>query len=276
MSTLTQNETDQTPRSAPLIDIGANLTHASFATDFADVLSRAQLAGVNQILVTGASLQGSIDALALAQQQPGYLWATAGIHPHHADEADPAAIAQLRTLAAQPEIKAIGETGLDFFRDICPRHQQVHAFEAHIELAIETGLPMFLHERESSQAFLEVLRPYRDQLSQVVVHCFTGEAAALYHYLDLDCHIGITGWICDERRGAHLIPLVSDIPENRLLIETDAPYLLPRNIKPKPKGRRNEPVHLPYVCQAVATATGKSYADIARTTTTNAREFFRL
>ncbi|MEJ6592004.1 MAG: TatD family hydrolase, partial [SAR86 cluster bacterium] len=231
--------TQQANAPAALIDIGANLTHESFVADFTDLLDRAQQAGVNQIIVTGASLQGSLDALTLARQQPGYLWATAGIHPHHADEANPAALAQLRTLAAQPEIKAIGETGLDFFRDICPRDQQIQAFEAHIELAIETGLPMFLHERESSQAFLEVLRPYRDQLSQVVVHCFTGEAAALYHYLDLDCHIGITGWICDERRGAHLIPLVSDIPDNRLLIETDAPYLLPRNIKPKPKGRRN-------------------------------------
>ena len=264
------------PTLEALVDIGANLTHESFSVDFADVLNRARQVGVSQIIVTGASLQGSIDALQLAQQHSGSLWATAGIHPHHANETDATTLAQLRDLAAQPQIKAIGETGLDFFRDLCPRDQQIQAFEAHIELAIDTGLPMFLHERDASRAFIEVLKPYRDQLSQVVVHCFTGEATALYSYLDLDCYIGITGWLCDERRGSHLIPLVREIPATRLLIETDAPYLMPRNITPKPKSRRNEPVHLPHVCQAVANATGRDYGDIARTTTANARAFFRL
>ena len=264
------------PTLEALVDIGANLTHESFSVDFADVLNRARQVGVSQIIVTGASLQGSIDALQLAQQHSGYLWATAGIHPHHANETDATTLAQLRDLAAQPQIKAIGETGLDFFRDLCPRDQQIQAFEAHIELATPTALPMFLHERDASQRFLEILRPCRDQLTDLVVHCFTGEAKALYAYLDLDCYIGITGWICDERRGTHLLPLMQDIPANRLLLETDAPYLLPRNISPRPRSRHNEPCNLPYVCAAIASATGKDFADIANSTTTNARNFFRL
>ena len=259
-----------------LFDIGANLTHDSFASHFEQMLDRAWQAGVSQISVTGASLQGSLDALALARQSQGYLWATAGIHPHHANDTDAAALAQLRQLASAPEVRAIGETGLDFFRDFCPRAQQEKSFEAHIELAIDTGLPMFLHERDASQRFLELLRPCRDQLTNLVVHCFTGEAKALYAYLDLDCYIGITGWICDERRGTHLLPLMQDIPANRLLLETDAPYLLPRNISPKPRSRHNEPCNLPYVCAAIASATGKDFADIANSTTTNARNFFRL
>jgi TatD DNase family protein len=260
----------------PLIDIGANLTHECFIRDIPAVISRAKAAGLVQIMVTGASLQGSQQAAQLAQQHPGYLWASAGIHPHHADEADAAAMLMIKQLLSQPEVKAVGETGLDFFRDLCPRAQQIKAFEAHIELAIELQKPMFLHERDASKAFIEVLSPYRDQLPKVVVHCFTGEATALHSYIDMDCHIGITGWLCDERRGTHLIPLIADIPDNRLMIETDAPYLMPRNIRPKPNNRHNQPHFLSYVCQAVADARSVDYATVAAMTTANAVEFYHL
>ncbi|MFT6116387.1 MAG: TatD DNase family protein, partial [Candidatus Azotimanducaceae bacterium] len=156
------------------------------------------------------------------------------------------------------------------------RAQQVKAFEAHIELAIDLQMPMFLHERDASETFIEVLSAYRDRLSKVVVHCFTGEAAALHSYLDMDCHIGITGWLCDERRGTHLIPLMADIPDDRLMIETDAPYLMPRNIRPKPNNRHNQPHFLSYVCQAVADARGTDYASVAAATTANAIAFYAL
>jgi TatD DNase family protein len=135
---------------------------------------------------------------------------------------------------------------------------------------------MFLHERDSYPTFVEVLKPYRDRLKDVVVHCFTGEAEALYAYLDLDCYIGMTGWVCDERRGTHLAPLLKDIPADRLMIESDSPYLMPRNIKPKPSTRRNEPQYLPYVCRFIAETLGESYDDLAARTTTNARRFFDL
>jgi TatD DNase family protein len=259
-----------------LVDIGANLTHESFQEDFDQVLSDARLNNVNQLIVTGASRQSSHEALALATKFPDQLWATAGIHPHHAEETTEAVIEELRLLAGNKKIKAVGETGLDYFRDFSPRETQRKSFEAHIELAIESGLPMFLHERDAHKDFAEILRSHRQQLNAVVVHCFTGDKDALHDYIDLDCYIGITGWICDERRGTHLIPLVTDVPENRLMIETDAPYLMPRNIKPKPKSRRNEPKNLPHICEFLARCLNRPAEDVAESTTINAQRFFNL
>ena len=258
-----------------LVDIGVNLTHDSFNHDFDDVLRRAHDADVTQMVVTGASIQGSKQAAELATRHE-QLFATAGIHPHHAEETNPEAIATLRGLLGNDRVTAVGETGLDFFRDFSSRPTQIKSFEQHIELAIETGLPMFLHERDAHQTFAEVLSGYRDDLGDLVVHCFTGEKKALHAYLDLDCHIGITGWICDERRGQHLLTLVKDIPGERLMIETDAPYLMPRNIKPKPKTNRNEPQYLRVVCETVAACRGASIDQVAKQTTRNAHRFFNL
>lgn len=258
-----------------LIDIGANLTHDSFDTDRDEVLARAHDAGVTTLIVTGASARGSEDAVALAEQYDA-LYATAGVHPHHAEETSDAVIARFRELVTADRVKAVGETGLDFFRDFSPRPTQIASFEQHMELAAETRMPMFLHERDSYPTFAEVLGSRRDDLSRVVVHCFTGEKAALYAYLDMDCYIGITGWICDERRGQHLLKLVRDIPTDRLMIESDAPYLMPRTITPKPSSRRNEPMYLPAVCDTVSECLDTSYDEVARITTDNARTFFDL
>ncbi|MDA0979171.1 MAG: TatD family hydrolase [Proteobacteria bacterium] len=258
-----------------LIDIGANLTHESFEPDFDEVLARAHQAGVAQLVVTGASAEGSVEAAKLAERHET-LYATAGIHPHHAAETTASVLSQLRDLLTLERVKAVGETGLDFFRDISPRPIQEKSFEQHIELAIETGLPMFLHERDAYPRFAEILHAYRDDLGPVVVHCFTGEKPALYAYLDLDCHIGITGWICDERRGTHLLELVPAIPANRLMIETDSPYLMPRNMQPKPKTRRNEPANLTWVCETVARCRQESDEQLAAATTATARAFFGL
>ena len=261
---------------APLIDIGANLTHESFHADLPDVLAAAREVGICQLMVTGASAVGSRDAAEIAAKYPEMLYSTAGVHPHHAEETTDQLIAEFRELAGQEVVKAIGETGLDFFRDFSPRDQQQASFEKHLQLAAELNMPLFLHERDAYPRFAEILKPVRDDLHNVVVHCFTGEKEALYAYLDLDCYIGITGWICDERRGTHLLELVKDIPADRLMIETDAPYLMPRNIQPKPKSRRNEPRNLPYVCQTVAEARGETYEAVANQTTANARGFFDL
>lgn len=259
-----------------LIDIGANLTHDSFHDDFDQVLQRARDQHIEQMIVTGATVQGSQKALDLARRYPGFLYGTAGIHPHHADEATDDAMKALRTLAEHPEIKAVGETGLDFFRNFSPREDQVRSFERHLGIASELDKPLFLHERDAYPTFAEILTPWRDELGDIVVHCFTGEADALYAYLDLDCYIGITGWICDERRGQHLLELIKDIPPDRLMIETDSPYLMPRNISPRPKSRRNEPAYLPYVCQGIAEALNQPYEEVAARTTANARRFFNL
>jgi len=259
-----------------VIDIGANLTHEAYAHDLATVLERAAAAGVQRIMVTGASWEGSVQALALARAHPGFLCATAGVHPHHAAEYDEQTDAALRDLARDPLVRAVGETGLDYYRDLSPRQAQQGAFERQLRIAADAGLPLFLHQRDAHADFLALLGRYRDRVPNVVVHCFTDTAEALHDYLALDCHIGITGWICDERRGLHLRELVRDIPANRLMLETDAPYLLPRTVRPMPKHRRNEPAYLAYVCARVAHDRGEPVEVTAANSTATARAFFGL
>ncbi|NIL93209.1 MAG: hydrolase TatD [Woeseiaceae bacterium] len=259
-----------------LIDIGANLTHDSFDSDRAAMMRRAHDAGVTRMIVTGSSVQGSLDALQLARTEPGRLYSTAGIHPHHASEFDDAARASLMELAVEEPVVAVGECGLDYFRNFSPREAQLAAFQAQLEIAAETALPVFLHQRDAHDDFVEVLEPMLPNLSRAVAHCFTGEHESLREYLAMGLWIGITGWICDERRGAHLHDIVSVIPDDRLLIESDAPYLLPRTIQPKPKSRRNEPAFLPEVLRVVAEARGQSEEHVARVTTQNAIAFFDL
>ena len=265
-----------TPSEQPLIDIGANLTNESFAKDLDQVVDRATQANVQHLILTGSDIENSHQALSLAEQQPEIFSATAGIHPHYADQYQEQTYAQLEVLLQHQKVCAVGETGLDFFRDISPREKQIESFEAHIELAAKNNMPMFLHQRDAHPEFLAILMRHRASLSDVVVHCFTDTAQALADYLALDCHIGITGWICDERRGAHLLDCVKDIPLNRLMIETDAPYLMPRTLRPKPKTRRNEPCNLPHVLASVADARPESINEIATATTENAQRFFNI
>ena len=259
-----------------LIDIGANLTHESFRRDLDAVLDRASKAGVARMIVTGASREGSEHALALAREHPGMLHATAGVHPHHAGDYGAETDVVLRTLAREPEVVAVGETGLDYFRDLSPRPAQRAAFEKQLAIAVELGMPLFLHQRDAHDDFFALLKSARDRVPAAVVHCFTDDRRALFDYLDLDCHIGITGWICDERRGMHLRELVRSIPAHRLLLETDAPYLLPRDIRPQPSDRRNEPMYLAHICEAVARERGEESAATAEQTSANTRAFFGI
>jgi TatD DNase family protein len=258
------------------IDVGANLTHDSFDRDREAVIERARHRGVVQMIVTGASLAGSGAAIDLARDHEGTLFATAGVHPHHAAQLSAADLPQLRSLLARPQVVAAGECGLDYYRDLSPRDAQLRAFEWQLRLAAESGKPVFLHQRDAHLDFVAMLREHRGQLVGGVAHCFTGAASELDDYLALDLSIGITGWLCDERRGAHLPALLPRIPSDRLLLETDSPYLLPRDLAPKPKSRRNEPMYLPHVAAAVATARGESVEHCAAYTSANARTFFAL
>jgi TatD DNase family protein len=260
----------------PLIDIGANLTHDSFDADRDSVIQRAKDVGVSKIIVTGSSDQGNIDAADLAAEFPGYLFATAGVHPHHAAEYTSASDELIRALIERDDVVAVGECGLDYFRDFSPRDAQIEAFRAQLDIAADTGMPVFLHQRDAHDDFVEVLTPMLPKLSRAVAHCFTGEGESLAEYLAMGLWIGITGWICDERRGRHLQDIVAAIPDDRLLIETDAPYLLPRTLTPKPKSRRNEPALLTEVLRVVAASRGQSEAHVAEITTSNAAAFFGL
>lgn len=258
------------------IDIGANLTHASFRDDLPAVLDRARNHGVETVVVTGTSVEASHAALALARAHPGMLQCTAGVHPHDAQHCDSSTIPALRALAAQPEVVALGECGLDFNRNYSPHPDQEKWFVAQLELACELGKPLFIHSRDAHPRLASILRRYRDRLPPAVVHCFTGAAEELRAYLELGLYVGITGWICDERRGRHLHALVKEIPAERLLLETDAPYLTPRDLKPAPHARRNEPAFLPHIAATVAHAVGKPLDQLARETTGNARDLFRM
>jgi TatD DNase family protein len=259
-----------------LIDIGCNLTHDSFEEDRAEVIQRAGEAGVSRMIVTGASKEGSRKALELARAEPGRLFATAGVHPHHAAAYDAETDGLLRELAGDALVVAAGETGLDYFRDFSPREAQRDVFEAQLQIGIDSGKPMFLHLRDAHDDFHAILKPVRDQLADAVVHCFTGSREELHAYLDLDCHIGITGWICDERRGTHMKDYLGDIPADRLMIETDAPYLKPRDLRPRVKTHRNEPRWLPWILGTLAACRGEHPEDLAAATTRNAERFFRL
>ena len=255
-----------------MIDVGANLTHAAFRADLDRVVARARDAGVAPIVVTGTTVDESRSALEIASRFD--LYATAGVHPHHARDCSPATISELRGIASHPRVVAIGECGLDFNRNYSPHSDQEKWFVAQLELGIELGRPLFLHSRDAHPRFAEILEHHK--VKKAIAHCFTGGKEELRAYLDLGLYIGITGWICDERRGRHLLELVREIPRERLLLETDSPYLTPRDLKPQPRARRNEPAFLPHIAQTVARALGRPVAEVAAETSRNARTLFAI
>jgi TatD DNase family protein len=198
------------------------------------------------------------------------------VHPHHAADFDAHTTTALRTLLASPTVVAVGECGLDFFRDYSPHDKQCAAFAAQLELAAETRKPVFLHQRDAHDEFVALLAPMRTRLVGGVAHCFTGGRKELAAYLDLGLYIGVTGWVCDERRGAELRDALPAIPLDRLLIETDAPYLLPRDLAPKPRHRRNEPRFLAHILERIAVGLDTTPSAVAAATTANAERLFAL
>jgi TatD DNase family protein len=259
-----------------LIDIGSNLTHQSFAPDRDAVMARALAAGVRRQVVTGADSASSVEAAALAAAHPELLSSTAGVHPHHASQFDAAQREQLLELLRLPQVVAVGECGLDYFRNFSPPEAQRAAFVAQLEIARAARKPVFLHQRDAHADFTAILKEFRATVSGGVAHCFTGGPAELEDYLALDLHIGVTGWVSDERRGESLREAVPRIPADRLMLETDAPYLLPRDLQPHPKSRRNEPGFLRHVACAVAQLRGETLDALAASTTRNAIRFFGL
>lgn len=258
------------------IDIGVNLTNKSLMRDLDAVIQRALDAGVEQMVVTATQFEESEKAIRLCDQYPERLVCTAGVHPHHASDWESSSENTLRELATRTCVRAIGETGLDFNRNFSPRDEQLEAFHRQLEIAASLEKPVFMHQRDAHDAFVSILREHRDHLSKVVVHCFTDSPSALRDYLDLDCHIGITGWICDERRGLELQQLVKLIPAHRLMVETDSPYLLPRDLPGKPANRVNEPAYLPHILHCIAHHQGKPVVELANECLNTSRLFFEL
>lgn len=257
-----------------MIDIGVNLTNRQFANDKDAVILRAKEAGVTGIVLTGTNCESSAMAADLAALYPQFAYSTAGVHPHDAIEVDDLSLSIIRDLAAQPQVVAIGECGLDFNRDFSPRLRQEEVFEAQLQLAVELNMPVFLHCRDAHQRFIEILTPWLSKLPGAVLHCFTGSKIELEQCLALGLYIGITGWICDERRGQELRSIVSLIPDDKIMLETDAPFLLPRTLSPKPKSRRNEPCYLFDIAREVAALRQQNVEQLIVKSTENSHRFF--
>jgi TatD DNase family protein len=259
------------------IDIGVNLTGSSFKHDLDDVLQRAVDAGVYRMIVTGTDVHHSQMALELDRKYPDVLLSTAGVHPHHASEFDDDTIPVLRELCADESVVAVGECGLDYNRNYSTPADQRRVFEAQLKLACELELPVFLHQRDAHDDFVSMLSGYSRELAGAVAHCFTGSMDQALEYTAMGMYIGITGWICDERRGGELQCAVKDIPPNRIMLETDAPYLLPRDLQQEPvQKRRNEPCYLPHICHATARYMQIESQQLADSVLENTRRFFSI
>lgn len=270
-----------------MIDIGVNLFSSQFDGEHEDLLAAAFEAGITALLITGTNIANSQQAQAFCEQrtqrQPA-CFATAGVHPHHAQEVAKHWLQDLQQLAQRSEVVAMGEMGLDYFRNFSNPSSQRQCFAAQVSLAAECKLPLFVHDRDASADTLqilqrELLRAGHTDLSQVVIHCFTGSATALQGYLEAGCYIGITGWVSDHQRGLALRELIPHIPLSRLLIETDAPYLRPKNAPPaqlKKNKRRNTPALLPYVANTLAELLEVSAAQVQEHSSANAKRLFNL
>lgn len=256
-------------------DIGVNLTHPSFVKDLDKVIEEAVEVGVNRMCVTGSDLEESISAYQLAFSLSDTLISTAGIHPHQAKEFSQNYFSEIKDLLRKDNVKAIGETGLDFYRNFSSEEQQKKSFEMHIETSIELQKPLFLHVRNAHKTFMEMLKPVKEKLPKTVVHCFTGTEEELMDYIEMDFYIGITGWICDERRGKHLEELIPLIPLEKLMIETDAPYLLPRDMG-LDNSTRNEPKFLGHIARKIAGLRKESEELVFSAIYMNSLDFFNL
>ena len=261
------------------IDIGINLTNKQFAGEYDEVIDRAISAGVEQMLLTGTSVRSSKEALALAEEYPETLFATAGIHPHDAKTMNAESIKILAALLKEKKVVAVGECGLDFDRDFSPRPVQESCFHAQLSLAEEVQKTLFLHERAAFDRFIAILKEH-SSLPEGVVHCFTGQLKEAKTYLEMGYYIGFTGAITDMRRFAALEEVVRYVPLDRMLIETDAPFMMPKNVPTRQlsyhQQRRNEPAFLPYVAQTIAYYKGVPLKAVADKTCENAEALFKL
>ncbi len=239
-------------------------------------MQRAIAAGVRRQIVTGTTLEASRDAVAFASKHCGTLYATAGVHPHHAQELTDDTLAALGELASNQLIVAVGECGLDYFRNYSPRDAQQAAFEKQLNLAVEVQKPVFLHQREAQDDFIALLKNVFAEIPGGVTHCFTGTRDEMRTCLDMGLYVGITGWICDERRGYDLQEAVRYLPLDRIMLETDAPYLLPRDLQDKPDARRNEPSVLPHILETVARFMDQTPQTVADAAIRNTETLFRL
>lgn len=261
-----------------LIDIGLNLMHKSFDKTRAEIISESAKVGVNQFIITGTNVKSSETAKKYAKQNKfkDILFSTAGVHPHDAKSCDENTIAKLEEFAEEDCVVAIGECGLDYNRNYSPQDVQRKWFEEQVKLAQKLDMPLFLHERDAHEDMMKILESYPEMAKKAVVHCFTGTKEEAENYLSLGCYIGVTGWICDERRGQSLQEAVTIIPPEKMMIETDAPFLIPRNLPKKPKSNKNKPEYLPHILKTIAEYKDMDPEELGKSVTKTTKELFKI
>ncbi len=253
-----------------MFDTHTHLNHSDFADDVPETVARALAVGVETMLVVGYDIPSSRDAVMLAQTYPS-VYATVGLHPHSAAELGPEVVQELRRCAQEPCVVALGETGLDFYRDLSPRDRQREAFRTVAGLAAELGLPLVVHNRQASEETLEILAQELPPEASVVMHCFSGDADFAEECRKRDYYLGFTGSVTYPKSDT-LREVARFYPGRRLLLETDSPWLPPQGRR----GGRNEPSFLPEIAAVVAEVRGETPARLEQQTTENARRVFRL
>ena len=257
-----------------LFDIACNFSSNRFESDLNEVIKRAKDNNVTKFLLVSASLKDAEKVNKIYQDNIDSCFLTIGAHPHHANEFNSSSPSEMKRLIEEYKPHSIGETGLDFFRNLSSFEEQSFAFEEQIRISIEFNKPLFLHQRDAHEDFVKIIKKYKSDIGNAVVHCFTGSQSELDTYLDLGFHIGLTGWVCDERRNVDLRNSLKNIPLDKLMIETDSPYLIPRNLKNKPKNNRNEPSYLPHIAEEIATVIGINRDKLIDATYKNSMNFF--
>jgi len=259
----------------PLVDIGINLSHKSYAHDLDKIIQRSKDHSVTLLVITGTCEKRSREALQLSGKYD-CCYATAGVHPHDAKSFTEQTFAQLEKFCENKKVVAVGECGLDYDRMFSPKDKQQEVFIQQINLAVKVGKPLFLHERDAFQDFSTILEKHKPAEIKACVHCFTGTKEQLLKYIELGCYIGITGWVNDNKRGAELQQIVKLIPHDKIMIETDGPFLTPKDMPNEYKVKRNEPCFLPFVLKKLAPLMGLTEQALAEHTTTNAKVFFGI
>ena len=258
-----------------IADIACNFTSERFDKDLNEVINRAIKNKITKFGLICSRLNDLDKLLKIYEQYLNNMFFTIGVHPHHANEINDDYLKKLKQAVNKNNPHAVGETGLDFFRNLSTYEEQIFAFEEQIKIAIDANKPLFLHQRDSHDDFIKILRKYSSDINKSVVHCFTGTQEQLNDYLELGCYIGVTGWICDEKRNVELRKTIKNIPIEKLMIETDCPYLIPKDLLNKPKNNRNEPVNLNHIASSIAELMDVNEESLKQITFETSLNFFK-
>ncbi len=251
-----------------LVDSHAHLDGSQFANDLDETVERATANGISHILTIGCDLESSANSIAVAEKYE-HIFAAVGVHPHDATEINADALEKLRAMLAHPKVVALGEIGLDYYRDRSPREVQRNAFRQQIRLAKDVGKPIIVHDRDAHDEVVQILKEEDAAANGGVLHCFSGDLEMAQQCLKLGFYLSFTGTITYPKNEA-VREIIKAIPIDRMLVETDCPYLSPQKFR----GKRNEPAYVRYTAEKMAEIKGLTIEDVARVTSRNCHDLF--